>query len=133
MTYIFADPIIEADMAQRKLANLIKGLAWLLLAAALLPTFSSGHTPAGEVTVLTLGLPWSPWLVYRESWSGAKSAEAGAAGFGYRASVQPRCWSVACLGAGLALSALSRPLRPTPPLATSPLRLRRKKSTVYGA
>lgn len=120
-------------MAQRKLANLIKGLAWLLMAAALLPTFSSGHTPAGEVTVLTLGLPWSPWLVYRESWSGAKPGEAGIAGFGYQASVQPRCWSVACLGAGLALAALSRPLRPTPRLAMSPLRVTSGRPTIYGA
>lgn len=98
-------------MGRRKAANLIKGLAWLLMAAAVLPTFSTSNVPTGEVTVLTIGLPWSPWLVYRESWTASTSVEAGAAVFDYQAAVQPRCWSAACLLAGTALLAISRWLR----------------------
>lgn len=129
MTYISADELGEADMARRKAANLIKGLAWLFMAAAVLPTFATSNAPTGEVTVLTLGLPWSPWLVYRESWTASTSVESGAPVFGYQAAMQPRCWSAACLGAGLALAALSRWLR----AEVRPAAVALRKPTAAGA
>jgi hypothetical protein len=98
-------------MAQRKLANTLKGLAWLFLAAAVLPTFSTVDGPAGEVTNLTVGLPWSPWLVYRESWSPPTSMQATAPTFGYETSIHPVCWSAAVFVLGLLLLAASRLVR----------------------
>lgn len=120
-------------MAKRKAANLIKGLAWLLMAAAVLPTFSTSNAPTGEVTMLTLGLPWSPWLVYRESWTTSTAVEAGAAVFGYQAAVQPRCWSVACLCAGFAMAAISRCLRADQRAKSPPATVTLRKPTVFGA
>lgn len=94
-------------MVRRKAANLLKGVAWLLLAAAVLPTFATSETPAGEVTELTVGLPWSPWLVYRESWSRPSSLET-APTLRYATSLEPRCWSTALFMTGTALVIVSR-------------------------
>lgn len=109
-------------MARRKAANLLKGAAWLLLAAAVLPTFSTSDGPAEEATELTVGLPWSPWLVYRESWSSPSPLQAAAPVFSYATTIEPRCWSTALLLAGAALVVISRILKAsgtTAPHATS--------------
>lgn len=120
-------------MARQKAANLIKGLAWLLMAAAVLPTFATSKTATGDVTVLTLGLPWSPWLVYRESRTAPTSVEAGAAAFGYQTAVQARSWSIACLCTGIALAAISRGLRAGQGRKVSPTSVTFRKPTVFGA
>ena len=95
-------------MARRKAANLLKVAAWLLLAAAVLPTFSTSEGPSEEVTELTVGLPWSPWLVYRESWSSPSPPEGQAPVFSYATAIEPRCWSTALLLSGAALVGISR-------------------------
>ncbi|HET6883598.1 MAG TPA: hypothetical protein VFI31_25825 [Pirellulales bacterium] len=95
-------------MSRRKVANVLKGVAWLLLAAAVLPTFSTVEGPSGEVTNLTVGLPWSPWLVYRESWSAPTSLEAPAPTFGYETHVEPKCWSAGVFVLGTVLVIASR-------------------------
>jgi hypothetical protein len=117
-------------MARRKAANLLKGAAWLLLAAAVLPTFSTSEGPAEEVTELTVGLPWSPWLVYRESWSSPSPSQAPV--FSYATAIEPRCWSTALLLAGAALIVISRIMKASGKTAPSPMSVPRTRSRALG-
>jgi hypothetical protein len=99
-------------MPRRKAANLVKGCAWLFLAAAVLPTFSTSGEAAGEVTVLTVGLPWSPWLIYRESWL-PTSAQAEGPTFGHATAFNPRSGSTIAFLIGMAMLATSRVMKIT--------------------
>ncbi|HVX10058.1 MAG TPA: hypothetical protein VHC22_02545 [Pirellulales bacterium] len=94
-------------MPRRKAANMVKGCAWLFLAAAVLPTFSTSGEATGEVTELTVGLPWSPWLNYRESWLPASVQTEGPA-FGHATTFNPRSGSTIAFLIGMALLATSR-------------------------
>jgi hypothetical protein len=98
-------------MLRRKAANLVKGCAWLFLAAAVMPTFSTRGETAGDVTELAVGLPWSPWLTYRESWSPADSVRAAAPVFRYETRIEPRSGSTAMACIGFVLLAASSLLR----------------------
>ena len=98
-------------MPRQKAANLVKGCAWLFLAAAALPTFSTGGEGSGEVTELAVGLPWSPWLIYRESWLPSESTQAAAPTFGYETHIEPRSWSAATMLVGFMLLVASRVLK----------------------
>jgi hypothetical protein len=97
-------------MPRQKAANLVKGCAWLFLAAAVLPTFTTGGEGSREATELTVGLPWSPWLIYRESWLPASTDVAGPA-FGHETTLEPRSGSTVALLIGVALLGTSRLLK----------------------
>ncbi|HEV3344996.1 MAG TPA: hypothetical protein VG125_31760 [Pirellulales bacterium] len=96
-------------MSRQRTANLVKGFAWLSLAAAAMPSFATLDGPAGATTKLTVGLPWSPWLVYRESWVNPETAAAPA--LSCETTVEPRSESIVALVAGIALLLISRLLR----------------------
>jgi hypothetical protein len=96
-------------MSRQRTANLVKGFAWLSLAAAAMPTFATLDGPAGAATRLTVGLPWSPWLVYHESWVKPETADAPA--LSYETTIEPHSDSMAALVVGIALLLISRLLR----------------------
>ena len=84
----------------------MKGFAWLFLAAGVLPTFTTEELPVQEVTTLSIGVPWSPWLVYRESWT--RQAIAAAPVIDHQTTIEPRSWSSAAAVIGAALLLVSR-------------------------
>ena len=96
-------------MSRQRTANLVKGFAWLSLAAAAMPMFATLDGPSGAATRLTVGLPWSPWLVYRESWLKPETAQAPTLSF--ETSVEPRSDSMAALVVGVTLLLASRLLK----------------------
>ena len=96
-------------MLRQRTANLIKGFAWLSLAAAAMPTFATLEGPSGAATRLTVGLPWSPWLVYRESWVKPETAQAPA--LNCETALEPRSDSMAALVVGVTLLLVSRLLK----------------------
>lgn len=96
-------------MSRQRTANLVKGFAWLSLAAAAMPTFGTLEGPSGAATRLTVGLPWSPWLVYRESWVKPETAQAPA--LSCETEVQPGSDSMVALVVGVTLLLVSRLLR----------------------
>jgi hypothetical protein len=96
-------------MSRQRTANLVKGFAWLSLAAAAMPTFATLDGSSGPSTRLTVGLPWSPWLVYHESWVKPEAAES--AELRCETTLQPRSDSMLALAAGLALLFAARLLR----------------------
>jgi hypothetical protein len=98
-------------MSRQRTANLVKGFAWLSLAAAAMPTFATLDGPSGAATRLTVGLPWSPWLVYRESWMKPETATAVTPALSCETAVEPRSDSMVALVAGFALLFISRLLR----------------------
>ncbi|HVA49424.1 MAG TPA: hypothetical protein VNH11_23865 [Pirellulales bacterium] len=93
-------------MRQRRTDGLIKGFAWIFLAAGVLPSFSTSEQVFQDVTTLSIGVPWSPWLVYRESWS--RPAIAAAPVVQYQTVVEPKSWSSAAVVVGIALLFASR-------------------------
>ncbi|HQU46193.1 MAG TPA: hypothetical protein PK867_25490 [Pirellulales bacterium] len=93
-------------MRRRRTDGLIKGFAWIFLAAGVLPSFSTSEQGFQNVTTLSIGVPWSPWLVYRESWS--RPTIAAAPVLEYQTVVEPRCWSSAAVVVGIALLFASR-------------------------
>jgi hypothetical protein len=95
-------------MNRRRVGNVIKGLAWLFLAAAALPSFSTSSEPSGDVTRLAVGLPWSPWLVYQESWSRPQSSLTGMPSLTYETALEPRSGSAAAMLISIALFVVSR-------------------------
>ena len=96
-------------MSRQRTANLVKGFAWLSLAAAAMPTFATLEAPEGAATTVTVGLPWSPWLVYRESWVQPETATVVA--LSCETTVEPRSNSMVALLAGVTLLLISRLLR----------------------
>ncbi|HWB07778.1 MAG TPA: hypothetical protein VG826_00940 [Pirellulales bacterium] len=111
-------------MSRQRTANLVKGFAWLSLAAAAMPTFAVLDEPSGT-TLLTVGLPWSPWLVYRESWVKPEAAESPA--LSCETTFEPRSDSMVALLAGLALLFAARLIR----LHGSPTRGSRTQGSAF--
>ena len=98
-------------MTRRKSGNLVKGFAWLSLAAAALPSFSTTEGPSAEATTLSVGLPWSPWLVYRESWTRPESTMAALPTLYYETALEPRSGSIVAMFTGVGLLLVSRVLK----------------------
>lgn len=82
----------------------------MFLAAAALPSFSTIEEPSGEATRLSVGLPWSPWLVYRERWSRPEAA-AAIPTLDYETAIEPQSGSTATMLSGVALLFISRFLK----------------------
>jgi hypothetical protein len=100
-------------MTRQRLGNLLKGFAWLSLAAAALPALSTADEPSGPSTRLTVGLPWSPWLVYRESWVQPQSVSGTTPALSCETTIEPRSDSTFALLAGGTLLLLSWMLKTT--------------------
>lgn len=100
----------DRHMERRRTGGLMKGFAWLFLAAGVLPTFFTEEQPLAEVTTLSIGVPWSPWLVYRESWS--RQAIAAAPALDHQTVIEPRSWSSAAALIGTVILLASRFIAP---------------------
>jgi hypothetical protein len=94
-------------MTRQRLGNLLKGFAWLSLAAAALPALTTADEPSVPATRLTVGLPWSPWLVYRESWVQPQSASGTTPALSCETTIESRSDSTFVLLAGGTLLLLS--------------------------
>jgi hypothetical protein len=97
-------------MTRQRTANLVKGFAWLSLAAAALPAVDISDDLSGPGNRLTVGLPWSPWLVYRERWVGP-AATAETPTLSFETTIEPRSDSTIALLIGVTLLLISRLMR----------------------
>lgn len=95
-------------MMRQRIGNVVKGIAWLSLAAAALPTLTTSEGPSGSATRLSVGLPWSPWLVYRESWIQPATADAETPVLSCETTIEPRSDSTVALVTGGALLLIAR-------------------------
>lgn len=116
-------------MGRRRTGGLMKGFAWLFLAAGVLPSFSTEEQPLEEVTTLSIGVPWSPWLVYRETWS--RQTIAAAPVLANQITVEPRCWSSAAALIGAALLFGSRIVVPRGAKAATAAAFERRSSVLH--
>lgn len=95
-------------MTRQQIGNVVKGIAWLSLAAAALPTLTTSEDPSGSATRLSVGLPWSPWLVYRESWVKPATAGAETPALRWETTIELHSDSTVALAIGAVLLVISR-------------------------